>query len=88
MIGVDGLLPSNGKAVAIGGRGSLYGAALGAILVNFAKSYFTGALPEAWLYVLGASFIAVTLFLPKGLVGTVPIWGGVRARRQAAAGHG
>jgi urea transport system permease protein len=62
--------------VAVGGRGSLYGAVLGAILVNYGKTYFTGALPEAWLYVLGALFIAVTLFLPKGIVGTVPtlVW--------------
>ena len=60
--------------VAVGGRGTLYGAALGAILVNYAKTYFTGALPDAWLYVLGASFIFVTLFLPKGIVGTVPTW--------------
>ncbi len=62
--------------VAVGGRGSLYGAALGAVLVNYAKTYFTGALPEAWLYLLGGLFIATTLFLPKGLVGTVPalIW--------------
>ena len=58
--------------VAIGGRGSLYGAALGAILVNYGKSYFTGALPEFWLFILGGLFIAVTLFLPKGIVGTVP----------------
>jgi urea transport system permease protein len=61
--------------VAIGGRGSLYGAALGAILVNYAKTYFTGALPEAWLYALGGLFIAVTIFLPKGIVGTVPAFG-------------
>ena len=58
--------------VAVGGRGSLHGAILGAILVNYAKTYFTGALPEAWLYVLGGLFIVVTLFLPKGLVGTIP----------------
>ena len=58
--------------VAVGGRGSLHGAILGAILVNYAKTYFTGALPEAWLYVLGGLFIAVTLFLPKGLVGSIP----------------
>jgi len=58
--------------VAIGGRGTLYGAILGAILVNYGKTYFTGALPDAWLYVLGASFIAVTLFLPKGILGAVP----------------
>jgi len=61
--------------VAIGGRGSLYGAVLGAILVNYAKSYFTGALPEAWLYALGGLFIAVTIFLPKGIVGTLPSFG-------------
>ncbi len=63
--------------VAIGGRGTLYGAILGAILVNYAKSYFTGALPEAWLYMLGALFIVVTIFLPKGLVGSVPIFKGM-----------
>ena len=58
--------------VAIGGRGSLYGAVLGAILVNYSKTYLTGALPEAWLYALGGLFIAVTIFLPKGIVGTLP----------------
>ena len=58
--------------VAIGGRGSLHGAVLGAILVNYAKTYLTGAFPEVWLFVLGALFIASTIFLPKGLVGTVP----------------
>ena len=58
--------------VAIGGRGTLYGAVLGAILVNYGKSYFTGALPEAWLYMLGALFVLVTLFLPKGVVGAWP----------------
>nr|WP_252508742.1 urea ABC transporter permease subunit UrtC [Magnetospira sp. QH-2] len=62
--------------VAVGGRGSLHGAVLGAILVNFAKSYFTGALPEAWLYALGLLFILSTIFLPKGIVGTLPSFGG------------
>ena len=57
--------------VAVGGRGTLHGAALGAILVNYGKSFFTGALPEAWLFALGGLFIAVTLFLPKGIVGTI-----------------
>ena len=57
--------------VAIGGRGTLFGAVLGAILVNYAKSYFTGALPELWLFVLGGLFISVTIFLPKGIVGAV-----------------
>ncbi|MAF48538.1 MAG: urea ABC transporter permease subunit UrtC [Rhodospirillaceae bacterium] len=58
--------------VAIGGRGSLYGAVLGAVLVNYAKSYFTGAIPELWLYALGAMFILTTIFLPRGIVGSVP----------------
>jgi urea transport system permease protein len=55
--------------VAIGGRGLLYGAILGAFLVNFAKTQFTGILPEAWLFALGALFVIVTVFLPKGIVG-------------------
>jgi urea transport system permease protein len=55
--------------VAVGGRGTLYGAAAGAVLVNYAKTYFTAALPEYWLYALGTLFILVTLFLPRGIVG-------------------
>lgn len=59
--------------VAVGGRGTLWGAILGAILVNWGKSYFTGALPEAWLYMLGGLFVFSTLVLPKGIVGTGPV---------------
>ncbi len=55
--------------VAVGGRGTLAGAILGAVLVNFGKTVFTGALPELWLYALGGLFVLVTLFLPKGIVG-------------------
>jgi urea transport system permease protein len=55
--------------VAIGGRGTLFGAAAGAFLVNYAKTFFTGALPELWLYALGALFVLATLFLPRGLMG-------------------
>jgi urea transport system permease protein len=55
--------------VAIGGRGTLYGAVIGAFLVNYAKTYFTAALPSMWLYALGALFVVVTLFLPRGVVG-------------------
>ena len=55
--------------VAVGGRGTLYGAILGALLVNYAKTYLTGALPEMWLYALGALFVLVTVFLPRGIVG-------------------
>ncbi|MCX7382123.1 MAG: urea ABC transporter permease subunit UrtC [Alphaproteobacteria bacterium] len=55
--------------VAVGGRGTLVGAILGALLVNAGKTYFTGALPELWLFALGALFILVTLLLPKGILG-------------------
>jgi urea transport system permease protein len=54
---------------AVGGRGSLIGPIVGAFFVNGAKSWFTQAFPEFWLYFLGALFIAVTLFLPQGIVG-------------------
>jgi len=55
--------------VAVGGRGTLVGPILGAVTVNLGKTVFTGALPELWLYALGALFILVTLFLPKGIIG-------------------
>ena len=55
--------------VAVGGRGTLVGAILGAILVNAGKTFFTGALPEFWLFALGLLFILVTLLLPKGVLG-------------------
>ena len=66
--------------VAVGGRGTLIGAALGAVLVNGAKTFLTGALPEVWLFALGALFIAVTLFLPKGILGLA---GQLMAKRKA-----
>jgi urea transport system permease protein len=56
---------------AVGGRASLIGPIAGAFLVNGAKSWFTVAFPEYWLYFLGALFIAVTLYLPHGMVGLV-----------------
>jgi len=65
--------------VAVGGRGVLYGAVVGALLVNFGKSWFTGALPEYWLFALGGLFVAVTLFLPRGIVGLLP----AQRRREA-----
>ena len=55
--------------VAIGGRGTLIGAVIGAILVNASKTWFTGAFPEFWLFALGGVFIIVTLFMPKGILG-------------------
>jgi urea transport system permease protein len=57
--------------VAVGGRGTLYGAIVGAVLVNYAKTYLTGAFPEVWLYALGALFVLVTVFLPRGIIGLI-----------------
>jgi urea transport system permease protein len=54
---------------AVGGRATLIGPIIGAFFVNGAKSWFTQAFPEYWLFFLGALFIAVTLFLPQGIVG-------------------
>ena len=55
--------------VAVGGRATLLGAVLGALLVNYAKTYFTGAFPEIWLFALGALFIIVTILAPRGILG-------------------
>lgn len=57
--------------VAVGGRATLYGAVAGAFTVNYAKTWFTSVYPEAWLFALGALFVLVTLFLPKGLIGLI-----------------
>jgi urea transport system permease protein len=67
--------------VAVGGRGTLAGAALGAVAVNAGKTWFTGMLPELWLFALGALFVLVTLFLPKGILGTFLEAYGFRRRR-------
>ncbi|MEO1093087.1 MAG: urea ABC transporter permease subunit UrtC [Pseudomonadota bacterium] len=55
--------------VAVGGRGTLVGAVIGALSVNYAKTWFTSAYPEMWLFALGALFVAVTLFMPRGILG-------------------
>lgn len=65
--------------VAIGGRGTLFGAILGAFVVNGAKSFFTAQAPDFWLFFLGGLFVVVTLGLPQGLVG-IKLF-----RRRAAA---
>ena len=57
--------------VAVGGRGTLAGAVIGAALVNGAKSFFTQAFPDIWLYFLGLLFILVTLFMPRGVMGLI-----------------
>ncbi len=64
--------------VAVGGRGTLVGAVIGAVLVNYAKTWLTGALPEVWLFALGGLFVAVTVLLPYGLIGLL------RRREKAA----
>jgi urea transport system permease protein len=72
--------------VAVGGRGTLIGAALGAVLVNYAKTYFTsGFLAPYWLFMLGGLFIAVTLLLPRGVIGTLHHWSAIRRDRASAA---
>ncbi len=67
--------------VAVGGRGTLVGAALGAVLVNAGKTWFTGLMPEAWLFALGALFVVVTLFMPKGVLG---LWAQLTRRLKRA----
>ncbi|TQV83055.1 urea ABC transporter permease subunit UrtC [Denitrobaculum tricleocarpae] len=71
-------------AVAVGGRGTLIGAVLGAVLISYAKTWFTGELPEFWLFALGGLFVAVTLFLPKGIAGfLIARWQGFKDRKSA-----
>jgi urea transport system permease protein len=70
---------------AVGGRGTIVGPIVGALLVNAGKSWFTGVLPEVWLFALGGLFVAVTLLLPKGIVGMWDSWrGNARALRAAS----
>ncbi|MBI5268739.1 MAG: urea ABC transporter permease subunit UrtC, partial [Burkholderiales bacterium] len=70
---------------AVGGRGTLVGPIVGAFFVNGAKSWFTVAFPEFWLFFLGALFIAVTLFLPQGLMGLLGLWKRRRGTDEEAA---
>ena len=72
--------------VAVGGRGTLTGAVLGAFLVNYAKTYFTsGPLAPYWLFMLGGLFIAVTLALPRGIIGTLQ-WALTRRHEASSLG--
>jgi urea transport system permease protein len=71
--------------VAVGGRGTIIGPIVGALLVNAGKSYFTAALPEYWLFALGALFVIVTLFLPKGIVGLLSSRGARPSKAKSAA---
>jgi urea transport system permease protein len=81
--------PSNSIEVvvwaAVGGRGTIVGPIIGALVVNAGKSWFTGVLPEFWLFALGGLFVAVTLFLPKGIIGIWDSWrGNAKALRAAS----
>jgi urea transport system permease protein len=72
--------------VAVGGRGTLIGAALGAVVVNYAKTFFTsGPLAPYWLFLLGSLFVAVTLLLPRGIIGTLRHWTALKRDRVSAA---
>jgi urea transport system permease protein len=73
--------------VAVGGRGTLVGAALGGVVVNWLKTVFTtGMLAPYWLFALGGLFIAVTLLLPRGIVGTASdLWARFQASRRPPA---
>jgi urea transport system permease protein len=81
--------PSNSIEVviwtAVGGRGTIIGPIIGAVIVNMGKSYFTSALPEFWLFALGALFVFVTLFMPKGIVGLIGQWRRMTTRREQSA---
>jgi urea transport system permease protein len=72
--------------VAVGGRGTLIGAALGAVVVNYAKTFFTsGPLAPYWLFLLGSLFVLVTLLLPRGIIGTLRHWTALQRDRASAA---
>ena len=70
--------------VALGGRGTLYGAVIGAFAVNYAKTYFTGAFPEIWLFMLGGLFVIATTYLPNGIVG---LMGKVTSKKSLELKH-
>src|SRR5262244_1089038 len=55
--------------VSVGGRGTLNGPIVGAVLANLAKTWLTGAAPETWLFVLGGLFVLTTLLFPRGIIG-------------------
>ncbi len=72
--------------VAVGGRATLIGAVIGAIAVNFAKTWFTGAFPEIWLFALGALFILVTIFMPQGIMGYLRRKAGTKSESEGEPG--
>lgn len=72
--------------VAVGGRGTLYGAVAGAVLVNYAKTRFTALMPEGWIFILGGLFVVVTVFLPQGLAGLLQRKSGSQQDPQSPGG--
>jgi len=69
--------------VSVGGRGTLVGAAIGAVVVNLAKTWLTGAAPEIWLFFLGGLFVLTTLVFPRGIVGVFRQFAWPRSRQAA-----
>ena len=74
IIGIFETQPAEDDLLTIGSPGETTATA-GAVLVNYAKTYLTGAFPEIWLYFLGALFVLVTLFLPRGIIGLLSAHG-------------
>jgi len=68
--------------VAIGGRGTLIGAVLGAVLMNGAKSVLSETYPELWTLLIGLLFVAVVVFMPRGLAGIAGLPAALRRRRE------
>lgn len=80
--------------MAVGGRGTLIGAIIGAIVVNYAKSLLSESFPDFWTYFLGALFIGAVLIFPRGIIGLLrrdgwqwPRWMSVARRRLTAVGN-
>jgi urea transport system permease protein len=73
--------------VAVGGRGSLVGAILGALVVNFAKTYLSETFPDSWLYFQGALFVGVVLLFPQGIIGLLAKLKGRRRKAPYTAGE-
>ena len=72
--------------VAVGGRGSLVGAVLGAVSVNYGRSVLTNYFPELWPFILGGLFVLVVLLFPDGLVGMIRKGKSLLSQRKAAEG--
>lgn len=74
--------------VALGGRATLFGAIVGALLVNYAKSWFTVEFPEIWLFALGGLFVLSTMYLPQGVIGFIQDrWMSLKKEKQPAPQH-